>query len=64
MNQLNLYTILDPLKPIVKTLNDLTGSILNTIPLMDLFNNIAIMPLVLILQPTVHVITDLVLPML
>ena len=64
MNQLNLYTILDPLKPIVKILNDLTGSILNTIPLMDLFNNIAIMPLVLILQPTVHVITDLVLPML
>ncbi len=64
MNPLNLYTILDPIKPLVGGLMGLTGSILNTIPLVDLFNNIAIAPLVLIIQPTVHLITDMVLPLL
>lgn len=64
MNQINLYTLLDPMKPVVRGLMGLTGTILNKIPLMDLFNELAITPLVLILQPIAQVVTDVVLGML
>jgi hypothetical protein len=64
LQDLDLYTILDPIKPVVGGLMGLTGSILNAIPLMDLFNNTVILPLLLILQPAVHLITDLVLSIL
>lgn len=64
MNQINLYTLLDPMNPVVRGLMGLAGTILNKIPLMDLFNELAITPLVLILQPIAQVVTDVILGML